>query len=134
MQLQQSVDIWSRDDVQVVVLSFESPELLSRLAESFPDSWHFVADSDRSLYAAYGAGEASLLQLFSPRTIWIYLRALVGGRLVKTRSRGDGGNPDTAQLGGDFVIGADGRVKLAWSSTTPADRPGMEVLREALHG
>lgn len=130
--MQQSEDIWNREDVQVVVVSFEPASLLSRLASSFPEEWHFVSDPGRNLYEAYGAGLASLPRLLSPRTLWAYLRAVLDGRLFRNGTRGDGEMPDTAQLGGDFVISRHGRVQLAWSSSTPADRPGMEVLRKAL--
>lgn len=132
LQVQRSAPIWNRDDVQIVVVSFESADLLRRWAEPFPKQWHFVSDPERAIFEAYGPGRASFLRLFAPSTFWVYLRALLAGRLSRVGRREDGEVPDVTQLGADFVVARNGRVVLAWLAKTPAARPSMEVLAKAL--
>ncbi|MEZ4651868.1 MAG: hypothetical protein R3E97_24330 [Candidatus Eisenbacteria bacterium] len=52
--------------------------------------------------------------------------------MLRRGPRGDGALPSTDQLGGDFVIDRSGFVRLAWESTTPADRPSVRDLEDAL--
>ncbi|MCA9756502.1 MAG: hypothetical protein KDA27_11925 [Candidatus Eisenbacteria bacterium] len=130
--MQQSEQLWNRIDRQVVVVSFEPADVLPRLAEPFPKEWAFVSNTSRDLYDAYGLRKASLLALLSPRTVLAYTRALFSGRLTSRGPRGDGERPEVTQLGGDYVIDRAGTVRLAWESTTPADRPSIECYEEAL--
>ena len=40
---------------------------------------------------------------------------------------------DSAQLGGDFIVDADGIVRLAYRSRDPTDRPLVEQLLTVLN-
>ena len=39
---------------------------------------------------------------------------------------------DSTQLGGDFLIDAQGVLRLAYRSQDPTDRPSIATLRDAL--
>lgn len=80
---------------------------------------------DRKAYLAYGL-ERSFLRSWSPQNLWLYARAELAGRTVHTT----GG--DTHQLGGDFIVGRNGRVRLAYRSHEPTDRPPVAGLLAAL--
>jgi hypothetical protein len=43
-----------------------------------------------------------------------------------------GNRGDTHQLGGDFVVGENGRIQLAHPSRDPVDRPSMAELLQAI--
>ena len=66
--------------------------------------------------------ERSLARSWNLRTIWRYVRLLTSGR----RWRGIQG--DSAQLGGDFVVDAEGIIRLAHRSHDPTDRPDVDDL------
>ena len=73
------------------------------------------------MYKAYGL-ERSLARSWNLRTIWRYVQLLTSGR----KWRGIQG--DSAQLGGDFIVDADGIVQLAYRSHDPTDRPDVDEL------
>jgi len=87
-----------------------------------------LADEDRTAYRAYGLGRGPWWRVWGPAT----LRAYVG----PVRRGGRVGRPseDTLQLGGDFVVGADGRLVYVHRSTGPADRPAVDDLIAAVRG
>ena len=53
---------------------------------------------------------------------------MLRGYGVKTPYEGE----DVLQLGGDFILDKLGRVRFAYPSVNPADRPGIDAIREAL--
>ncbi len=77
-------------------------------------------------YRAYGLGRGELRSIFSPGTVWTYLKLLARGRRYQGRSS------DYRQLGGDFVIDAAGKVRYEHRSVNPSDRPSPERLLEVL--
>ena len=54
--------------------------------------------------------------------MWRYVQLLASGR----KWRGIQG--DSAQLGGDFIVDANGVVRLAYRSYDPTDRPSVDTL------
>jgi hypothetical protein len=60
-----------------------------------------------------------------PTTIRAYARLLRDGGRVRRPTE------DTLQLGGDFVVGRDGRLVYAYRSEGPADRPSVDELISA---
>ncbi len=54
--------------------------------------------------------------------MWRYVQLLASGR----KWRGIQG--DSAQLGGDFIVDANGVVRLAYRSHDPTDRPSVDTL------
>ena len=59
--------------------------------------------------------------------LWHYVKLYARGQqLPKMRQ-------DTLQRGGDFVIGHDGRLRLAYVGKDQSDRPKLVTMLEALH-
>ena len=84
-------------------------------------------DERRTVYGAYGMGRASWLRTLTPRALAPYIRLMFSGRAVPRAS-----DQDVRQRGGDFVVGPDGRIRLAHVSDDPADRPGVGAILAAL--
>ena len=71
--------------------------------------------------------QRSLLRSWSLKTVQSYVQLMRAGR----RWRGIHG--DSTQLGGDFVVDADGVVRLAYRSHDPTDRPSVEQFFTVLN-
>ncbi len=84
-----------------------------------------LLDPDRALYRAYGL-ERSVARTWTPRTIGYYMRQVLTGR----RLHGVQGDP--YQLGGDFIVDSAGRLRFAYRSRDPVDRPAPETLLDTL--
>lgn len=84
--------------------------------------WPVLVDLDRVAYRAWGLRRATIRTVWLDPTVWArYGRLLLGGQ----RLRRLGG--DTLQLGGDFVLDADGVI--TWARPQHADdRPPVGVL------
>ena len=76
---------------------------------------------EREVYRIYGLKE-SWLRSWNMRTLWLYVRLLLRGRKWR------GIQENSTQLGGDFIVGADGIVRLAHPSKEAADRPAVPEL------
>ena len=120
-QLCQYVEEFERLNVEVLVISFGSLPLAHAWLEETCSPFRLLLDPERTAYETYGL-ERSLLRSWNLRTIWRYVQLMTSGR----RWRGIQG--DSAQLGGDFAISADGIVRLAYRSHDPTDRPDVSQL------
>ncbi len=88
--------------------------------------WPVLADETGTAYGDYGLERASLLRAWlSPKTVRFYVASALRGKRIRRPVS------DTSQLGGDFLIGPDGRIRFAFRSTEPADRPSVEALLAA---
>lgn len=96
--------------------------MLQGLEVPFP----VLLDHDRSSYAAWGLGRAAWWRVYLDPRVWRqYARLLAKGE----RWRGMG--RDSLQLGGDFIVGPQGRI--AFSRPQRADnRPPVGLLLRAL--
>jgi hypothetical protein len=81
-----------------------------------------LADPERSLYRAVGAGRGALRRVWSPGTIAMYAKLLRRGRRLRPPTE------DTRQLGADLLIDADGRLRRLWLPEGPDLRPSIEEL------
>jgi peroxiredoxin len=109
----------------VLLVSFGAPTVAEVwLKENCPD-FRLLLDPERAVYRAYGV-EHSLVRSWNPRTLRRY------AQLMRQGWHWRGIKGDSAQLGGDFVIGKDGRLLLAHPSHDPTDRPSAESLLEVL--
>ncbi len=112
-------------NTRVMVISFgtfpSAQAWLKETCSSFP----FLLDPDRTVYQIYGM-ERSLWRSWGLKTIWAYMRLLSAGR----KWRGIQG--DSAQLGGDYIVDANGIIRLAYISHDPTDRPSVEALLTSL--
>ncbi len=85
----------------------------------------FLVDQALASYRAYGL-DSSALRAWSPRNLLYYAKAKLQGRETL------GNRGDTHQLGGDFVVGPNGRLRLAHPSRDPIDRPSIDQLLHAI--
>jgi hypothetical protein len=86
-----------------------------------------VTDPDRKVYAALALGRARWWSFLRPSVLMGYFRALFQAAPANP-VEGD----DVLQLGGDFVVSADGQLVYARRSTTPTDRPSPVELLAAV--
>jgi peroxiredoxin len=120
-------DEFDRRGVAIVVISFAEPERLAPYQEHH--HWPFVmlADPKRIAYQAFALKRLSWFRVFSPSTLWLYLRLLREGKKLQSY-----GKDDYCQAGGDFLIDREGNILFAHRSQDPADRPSIEKLLEAI--
>ena len=124
-QLCQKLDQIQALNTRVSVITFGTlPAALAWLGETCAPV-QVLLDAERAVYRSYGL-ERSLLRSWGPKTMWRYARLLAAGR----KWRGIQG--DSAQLGGDFIVDADGIVRLAYRSNDPTDRPSVDDLLNLL--
>jgi len=84
-------------------------------------------DADRRAYEAWGLGRATVAGTFlKPRLAIGYAKLMMGGERIRTRGS------DPLQLGGDFVLSADGTVTYAHPQESADDRPPAGVLLREL--
>ena len=88
-----------------------------------------LADEGRTVYTAYGMRVGTLRQIYAPDVLAKYARLIKGGMKMQLKT-----DEDTRQLGGDIVVGPDGKVLFAVCSKNQADRPTPEALAAALRG
>ena len=117
-----------RLDVEVLAISFASPELLRGFGARLNLPFSVAADPERNSYRKYGLLTGSRWAVWHPRVLWKYAVLISRGmKLQRPSSRGD-----LSQLGGDFVIDRCGKIRLAHPSRRPDDRPDVSVLLRAL--
>lgn len=113
-------------DAVVVLVTFTRPRNLrgyrGRLGLPYP----VLADEARAAYRAFGLGRGPWWRVWGPATWWRYVRALAAGERVERPTE------DTLQLGGDVVVGRDGRVSYLYRSRAPTDRPPLDELVAAV--
>ena len=115
-----------RHDVDVAVITFGRSDLLAGYRRHLDIPFAVLSDEHRSAYHAYGLGRGSLRQIYRPATIKKYVQLMRAGR--KLRRPKD----DTRQLGGDFVVGSDGRLRFVYRPVAPDDRPAPADMIAAL--
>ncbi|MCH7841836.1 MAG: redoxin domain-containing protein [Chloroflexi bacterium] len=112
----------------VVAISFEPRDRLFQLTRQLQLPFPILSDPERDVYSAYSLAQGSWLKIFSPKTVWTYVKHFARGRRYQHAAS------DWKQLGGDFVIGEDGTVLYEHRGQTPSDRPTVASLIEKLQG
>jgi peroxiredoxin len=107
----------------VLVIGFEAARRVNGYCRRYQIPFRCLVDEDRAVYRAYGLGQASWLRMLTPRSIAPYIRHMFSGRDVRRTA-----DQDVRQRGGDFVVGFDGRIRLAHASDDPADRPTVDAI------
>jgi hypothetical protein len=125
-QLCQRKDELDQANAQVLVIGFGAEQSARHWLEQTCDLFPLLLDPEREVYRKYNL-KASWLLSWNPRTLRFYIRALRSGR----KWRGIQGRSN--QLGGDFIVGADGIIRLAYRSSEATDRPEIENLLALLH-
>ena len=108
----------------MIAVSFEPADRVALLALQLDLPFPVLSDPERTVYNAYGLGSGSWLRIFSPGTIWTYVKHFAVGRRYEHRSS------DWKQLGGDFILDAAGAATFEHRSTAPNDRPEVSQLIE----
>lgn len=111
----------------VVVVVHDEPERIREgLLQGLDVPYPVIVDLERSNYRAWGLRRANPARIYLDPAVW---RAY--GRLLRSGERLRPPGRDTLQLGGDFVVGSDGR--LVYSRPQRADdRPAVGALLVAL--
>ena len=115
-------------DAVVALVCFSAPEPVLRYQQRQLVPLEVLVDEDRVAYTAFGLGRGPWWRVWGPGTWKAY------GELMRRGRRFRRPTEDTLQLGGDFVIGRDGRVTYAYRSEHPADRPPVDELIAAVRG
>ncbi len=124
-QLRQYAGVFKQSNTQVLIISFGTDYWARLWLQETGSPFPLLLDPQRSLYRAYSL-ERSLLRSWNLRTIGFYARALLSGSAWR------GIQGDSSQLGGDFVVDADGLIRLAYRSHDPTDRPSVRELLSVL--
>ena len=114
-------------DAEVVVILFTRQRNLRGYRGRFAAPLSVATDETRAVYRAYGLGRGSLWKVWGPKVLIRYAQLLLSGK-----GRVEKPTEDTSQLGGDFVVGRDGRLVLAFRSKGPDERPSVDELVEAV--
>ena len=113
-------------NVQIATISFGTAYWSKVWLQETQSPFPFLIDQELADYHAYGL-KHSALRAWSPRSLLYYAKARLQGRQTL------GNRGDTHQLGGDFVVGGNGRLLLAHPSRDPVDRPSIDQLLHAVH-
>jgi len=117
-----------RLNTEVVLVSFGQQEEAGDWLQEVCSSFQMLLDPERKVYSSYKL-KHSWVSSWNLKTLAYYVRALMGGR----EWRGIIG--DSAQLGGDFIIGRDGMFLLKHPSKEATDRPKvsdiLNILRDS---
>lgn len=112
----------------VVAISFEPRDRLFQLTRQLQLPFLILSDPERDVYVAYSLAQGNLLKIFSPKTIWTYMKHFARGRRYEHAAS------DWRQLGGNFILSEDGTVVFEHRAETPADRPSVASLIAKLAG
>ena len=124
-QLRQHTSDLEALKTNVVIISFGSPYNLQLWKQETQSQFTLLLDPERDAYRAYGL-ERSMLRSWGLNTFLTYSRLMLSGR----KWRGIQG--DSGQLGGDFIVNANGIIRLAYYSRDPSDRPSVSHLLDIL--
>ena len=113
----------------MLIVTFEPPEAaVSRYARALGLPFPLLCDPERAAYTAFGFGRGEAGQVWGLESAKAYLRGLGRGRLPWKPAG------DLAQLGGDVVLDAAGRVVYVFRGVTPAARPEVADLLAVVRG
>ena len=113
-------------DADIVIVTFANPRVLAGYRRRFADPLVVVADEERQLYRALGFGRGSFWRIWGWKSARKYVELLnEGHRLERT-------DADTRQLGGNVVVGRDGRLAWIYAGAGPDDRPTVDQIVAAL--
>ena len=88
----------------VVAVSFEPRDRMFQLTRQLQLPFTIRSDPERDVYAAYSLTQGRLLKLFSPKTVWTFLKHFARGRRYQHAAS------DWRQLDGDFILDEDRTV------------------------
>jgi len=110
--------------MNILAIAMSTPETLARYLNENALPFLLLADPTRASYRAFGLERTNWLRIFRPRVIWKYLKLIARGGKIRRVPEGE----DALQLGGDFLIDRERRLKWGFRSADPADRPTIDVM------
>jgi hypothetical protein len=120
--LRQQKDRLKRNNIEVLVVTFEQEEHAFNYRQETELDWPLVVDSSRELYSYYGMEKAGFWDLWGPATWRVYFQEIFKGNRPRPAS------DDVYQRGGNVLINPAGMVRLHHISKGPADRPRVESI------
>ncbi len=111
-----------------LVISFAQVEELARFRSNLNLPFPIAADPEQLAYREYDLGKGNTWQVWHPKTVLKYLGYAASGKKIERPKTGE----DLNQLGGDFLIDAQGVLGYAFRSLRPDHRPPMSELTTAL--
>jgi len=121
MQLHRRRDELAALNAEVLLISFSSAEQARRWWGETAVDFPLLLDPDRIVYRAYRL-RSSIWRVWQPK-VWLgYARLMWRGWQWR------GIRDDPHQLGGDFIVDANGVLRFAHWSNDPTDRPDVDVL------
>ena len=124
--MQQYKKAFDEAGCKVIVVSFATLDRINTYLKYAPSPFATLRDPERRLYQSLGLRRGSAWEVFSPRTLIKYVGFALRGVFPEKPSE------DIRQLGGDFLFDKNGKLRFSYPSKTPADRPPVSVLLEAL--
>ncbi len=124
-QLCQHLPEFEALNTRIVLISFGRPDQARIWLDQTDVPFTLLLDPERKAYRAYGL-EYSLLRSWGLNVWRRYAQLILSGR----KWRGIQG--DSGQLGGDVIVDSHGRIRLAYRSHDPTDRPDIHALLTAL--
>ncbi len=112
----------------VVAVSFETRDRLLQQSCLMQLPFPLLSNPERDVYRAYQLPSGTASQVFGATALFAYVKLLARGRWAGFR------RSDLRQLGGDFVIDAEGIVWHEHRSKAPYDRPKVGRLLRGLEG
>jgi peroxiredoxin len=113
-------------DAEVVVVAFATADYVAAYQRERLAPLPVLVDQTRTAYRAYGLARGPVRKVWGPKIWWAYAKLMAKGRRFKRPTQ------DTLQLGGDFVVGRDGRLAYVFRSEDPDDRPTVDELLAAV--
>ncbi len=115
---------------QVIVIGFEAAEHLAVLRDRIQSPFRFVVDRDRVLYRAFDLPRIGRARTYlHPKVLGFYGKMATKGRFPNLRRE-----QDRRQMGGDFVLDADGIVVFAHPEKGPEDRAPVGSIVRVVEG
>lgn len=105
-----------------MIVTFDDDFMAQRYVRETHLDWPLLLDRSRSLYKFYGMERASWGAIYGPASIGHYVKLMLSGRKLKRPGS------DWRQLGGDVLIDPEGVVRLHFVSSSPHDRPSVDLL------
>jgi peroxiredoxin len=117
-------------DAEIVLVTFTRQRNLRGYRGRLRLPFTVVTDETQQIYRTYGLGKGPWWKVWGVGTIKRYFDLLTHeGYQVGDLKRP---SEDTLQLGGDFVVGLDGRLVYVFRSKNVDDRPPIDDLIRAV--
>lgn len=121
MQLHQRYEDFQKRNTSILLVSFGTAQWADSWRDDTGVPFPLLLDPNREVYHTYGL-DHSVRRVWNLSTFWYYLQQICAGRNL----HGILGDPH--QLGGDFVIDTGGRIRMAYRSREPTDRPTIDEI------